>query len=214
MKEVLGHVAAWMCVLLVIFSAPFVISEFAPSTRSIQECVESTVTVHIGEFGHGSGVYISPNCILTAGHVADNDESLSVELNDGTILEVKQVLLDSDDDLCFLYTEESSDMWIPMGSIEDVSVGDEVYLIGTPLTKKLRLSVTKGVLSHNDRFEFEYWKDVFQVDAYAALGNSGGPLIFKGKLVGICVGLVGSRAGSGLILCEPVDDIDPWLRSK
>lgn len=208
-------------VLLLVFIATFYVYtvETSPEIRPIDNHIQSTVIVHIGEYGHASGVYISPHCILTAAHVVEDYDGyngfISVFTPDGTQRDIRQIVIDYDDDLAFVYTEEPSSAWSKLGSISAVLVGDDVLLVCTPLDRSNVVTLTKGIVSHLDRRDTgTRWKDTFQIDAWGAPGCSGGPVFHNDKLVGICVALMGSRSGSGLIYCEPVDDIDHWLRSK
>jgi len=72
------------------------------------------------------------------------------------------------------------------GSIDDVMVGDEVYVLGSPMG--LDFSITKGILSskHRAGIRNDEINDYIQMDAALNPGNSGGPIINRdGRVIGL-----------------------------
>jgi S1-C subfamily serine protease len=80
---------------------------------------------------------------------------------------------------------------IPLGSIQDISIAEEVHAIGHP--KGLFWSYTKGVVSQirpdykwGTKNKKKYQATVIQTQTPISPGNSGGPLFSdKGKLIGV-----------------------------
>ena len=76
---------------------------------------------------------------------------------------------------------------LKLGHSNIVNVGDAVHAVGYPLGLD-NLKITKGVLSGR-----QFGK--LQMDTPISGGNSGGPLMYKNKVVGICASsLVGTQA--------------------
>ena len=71
---------------------------------------------------------------------------------------------------------------VPFGS---VSIGEDVYAVGTPVTSMLQCTLTKGIVNGIRDDSFGGMK-MLQHDAAINMGNSGGPLFnSEGDLVGI-----------------------------
>lgn len=164
--------------------------------------VNSSVVLY-NDFGFGSGVFIYDNIILTAAHVLEY-QNLNIELGDGTILKVDGFYIDDKEDVGFIFVD-ANELCISKITFLCGNVGDTVYLVGTPYSRELKFTITKGILSHLDR-DIYPWEDLLQVDAEGGPGSSGGPLYnSKGKVIGICV--TGPNPGGGVTLCESAESI-------
>lgn len=77
-----------------------------------------------------------------------------------------------------------------LGSMEDVNLGDQVYVLGYPMAADLKYSdmtptITSGVVGAFKKTEQGDY-NVIQIDAVVSPGNSGGPVLdAKGRVVGI-----------------------------
>ena len=163
--------------------------------------------------GIGSGFVISPDgYVLTAAHVIDDAESFSVSLLDarGWPEEVPATLVGSDPEtdtaLLKVWTDRRLPS-LPLGSADDVEVGDWVVVIGTPYG--LEHSVSVGILSAKGRTDIipgsrTYDVEYLQTDAAINPGNSGGPMLsLDGKVVGIANAV--NTTGQGIGFAVPVD---------
>ena len=73
--------------------------------------------------------------------------------------------------------------------------GDEVYAMGHPMG--MAWTLTKGIISSNERYARHPYIKVLQTDAAINKGNSGGPLLnMKGEIVGINAMIMSRGTGS------------------
>ena len=156
----------------------------------------------------GSGFIISADgFIVTNNHVVKNATSVSVTLDDGTVLKAKVIGHDSGTDLALLKVKPSNKLsFIGLGESDDVQPGQWVIAVGNPFG--LGGSVTAGIVSARGRDIGDGPYDSFiQVDAPINRGNSGGPLITQdGKVVGVNTAILSPSGGSiGIGFAIPSD---------
>jgi S1-C subfamily serine protease len=101
---------------------------------------------------------------------------------------------------------------IPIGSSEDLQVGQTVFAIGNPFGQSL--TFTQGIVSALDR-EIQSVTDrpitgVIQTDASLNPGNSGGPMLDKdGRLIGVNTAITSPTGGNvGIGYAIPVDTVN------
>ena len=146
--------------------------------------------------GSGSGVYIDERgYIVTNYHVIEGADLVSIELLDGTELEVVETLTDESTDIALLKLNGPLEGVepVPMGDSDALMIGELAIVIGNPgaLTDIYPGTVTAGIISGLDRENvnagnFSRAVNVIQTDAAINGGNSGGALLnAKGELVGI-----------------------------
>ncbi|HMG45137.1 MAG TPA: trypsin-like peptidase domain-containing protein [Acidimicrobiales bacterium] len=176
--------------------------------------------------GEGSGVIISSDgLVLTNNHVvalAAEGGQLEVTLPDGSTANASIEGRDPASDLAVIRIEGQDDLTpATFGSSDDLSVGDAVLAVGSPLG--LDGSVTAGIVSAKDR-AITLGEDTassttavvsaIQTDAAINPGNSGGALVDnEGQVVGINTAIAslaspqmaGSQTGSiGLGFAIPI----------
>lgn len=175
------------------------------SNRKIDLCknmVNASVMIS-NEGGWGSGVFIYDNVIVTAAHVLGHPD-LIVELPNGTILEVNDFYIDDKEDVGFIFID-ANELCVSELSVIVGDIGDTVYLVGAPHDRRMKFTITKGILSHLDRDVF-HWEDLLQTDATSGPGSSGGPLYdSSGNIIGICV--ASPDRGGSIALCENTKSI-------
>lgn len=160
----------------------------------------STKSTDLQEYSEGSGVIYSKQngkgYIVTNNHVVEGSDSLEVILEDGTKFSAKLVGSDSTTDLAVLEIDGNK---VPatasFGNSDNVSPGDPVIAIGSPLGSQYATTVTQGIISATNRTvetqdqntgQVTGEATVLQTDAAINPGNSGGPLVNEaGQIVGI-----------------------------
>ena len=178
-----------------------------------------------GAAGQGSGFVISDDGeILTNAHVVTDVSSTGeqsgplnaadevyVQFSDRNQVEAEVIGFDPFADVALLKVDpEGLDLNpLPLGSENDVEVGEGVAAIGSPFGEQQSLSV--GIVSASDR-SIESLTDfriegAIQTDASINPGNSGGPLLdAAGEVVGINQQIRTSSGGSeGVGFAVPID---------
>ena len=158
----------------------------------------------------GSGFIISADgTIVTNNHVIKGARTLSVTLDDGTVLPAKVVGSDPRTDIAVLKVSASRPLpFIQLGNSRDVKPGEWVVAMGNPFG--LGGSVTAGIVSAVSRDIGAGPYDQFiQVDAPINQGNSGGPLFTQdGKVIGMNTAILSPTGGSvGIGFAVPSDMI-------
>jgi serine protease Do len=156
----------------------------------------------------GTGViYRSNGYIVTNAHVVKDMDSIVVVLSNSKAYKARLKAIDESLDLAVIKIDKGGLKPATFGNIADVSVGQDVIAIGTPLSFDLRNSATKGIVSGMNRSADGEYKFI-QSDAAINGGNSGGPLVnMKGEVIGInSVKLVGFGV-EGLNFSIPVDTV-------
>lgn len=169
--------------------------------------------------GMGSGVVVRENgFILTNNHVVAGADEVKVELSDGRTVVGEIVGTDPDTDLAVLKIEATGLQPAPLGSSEEIRVGDWVLAIGSPFG--LDQTVTAGIISGKNRVQGivgdgRGFEDFLQTDAAINPGNSGGPLVnLRGEVVGINTAILSrSGASAGIGFAIPVSLAKPVLTS-
>ena len=146
--------------------------------------------------GVGSGVLISKDGqILTAAHVVQGNQSITIEFADGQRLKAQLVGSSIPADLALLKVDRVPDAAAvaKLGDSDGVETGDDIFIVGAPFGLSNTLTVGRisarrpdetrgGILSTNE---------FLQTDAAINPGNSGGPVFNQaGEVVGIVSGVM------------------------
>lgn len=142
--------------------------------------------------GSGSGLIIDDNLILTNAHVASNATFLEIQRHSETKrYEAEVVYISHESDLAILRTKDATaykDVTpLELGDLPKMQQSVEVY--GFPIGGNT-LSVTRGVVSRIEKQNYVHTGEnliAVQVDAAINFGNSGGPVISDGKVVGVAM---------------------------
>lgn len=181
-------------------------SGFGSFESSAEKLKERTVIVKTDE-GHGSGVFIANGgYILTNAHVVGAEKTFIIEASERNFT-ASLVKLNTARDIALLKVEHSSMVPSPVPiSKRPANIGEELYVIGTPLDTSFSHTITRGIVSAKRIMRgLEY----IQTDAAINFGNSGGPVFNKkGELVAITVSSVMTRDGASLNInyLIPIDD--------
>lgn len=164
--------------------------------------------------GTGSGFFWdAKGHIVTNYHVIQGASSAQIRLTDDRTYSASLVGGSPEHDLAVLRVQSSLDAPtpIPLGSSEDLKVGQKVYAIGNPFG--LDYTLTTGIISALDRSLREETgqtiRDLIQTDAAINPGNSGGPLLDSaGRLIGINTAIYSpSGVSAGIGFAVPADTI-------
>lgn len=165
--------------------------------------------------GTGSGfIWDEVGNIVTNFHVIQNADAAQVTLADHSTWKARRVGVAPDKDLAVLRIDASTSRLrpIPVGSSQDLQVGQKVLAIGNPFG--LDQTLTTGVISALGR-EIESVtrrpiQGVIQTDAAINPGNSGGPLLDSaGRLIGVNTAIYSpSGASAGIGFAIPVDTVN------
>jgi len=152
--------------------------------------------------GLASGIVISKDgLIMTAAHVVQVADAVVVRFLDGTMVGAKVVGSSPQADVALLQLNHLPDNLAvaDLGGSDDVSIGDEIFVIGAPYGVDHTLTV--GYMSGrrhpeaacNPLLPIEF----LQTDAAINKGNSGGPMFsMNGKVIGIVSRILSYSGGS------------------
>jgi S1-C subfamily serine protease len=167
--------------------------------------------------GTGSGfVWDREGHVVTNFHVIQNADALKVTLADQSTWDARIVGVAPEKDLAVLKIEAPAAKLtpLPLGSSDDLQVGQSVFAIGNPFG--FDQSLTTGVVSALGR-EMQSvggapLRDVIQTDAAINPGNSGGPLLdSSGRLIGVNTAIYSPSGGSsGIGFAIPEHDV-AWV---
>lgn len=182
---------------------PIVIGKSAARSgaRPLEDVKRSVVTINTGN-GHGSGFVVSADgLVITNRHVVRDSGKVQIITSDGRKVEGRVLRRDARRDVAAI---SAPDLNLPPLAIRaaPLSVGEEVYAVGSPLDMKLHGTVTRGIFSGMREVHKEQW---LQCDATINPGNSGGPLVDKsGAVAGIST--LGRSDGVGVYFFGPIID--------
>jgi S1-C subfamily serine protease len=176
----------------------------------------ATRTVGAGAFaqlrvreGSGSGSIIDINGhILTNYHVIEKARQINVSLYNGSTFPAEIVGQDPDTDIAVLKIDAPAELLrpLPLGSSEELRVGQRIYAIGNPFG--LERTMSTGMVSSLDRQipskTGRSMRSFIQLDATLNQGNSGGPLLnTRGEQIGMNTAIIssdGDSAGVGFAI--------------
>jgi len=152
--------------------------------------------------GVGSGVLISPDGkILTAAHVVETASAINVRFLGGEAMKATVLSSEPALDVAVLQLDHlPKDAFVAaIGDANEVSVGDQVFVVGAPLgiSHTLTVGYISGRRKTNAMFSGVSTTEYFQTDAAINQGNSGGPLFnMRGEVIGIVSHILSHSGGS------------------
>ena len=151
-----------------------------------------------------SGAVIGLQHIITNYHCIYNNKFIKIffwNKEDWNSYDVEVIGIDPLADLALLRAIDKDEPVPELKfSTEEIKSGQDVFAMGHPMG--MVWSVSKGVISHEDRYARHPYVHSVQTDAAINTGNSGGPLLnMKGEIVGIntlIISKVKESAGIGI----------------
>jgi serine protease Do len=163
----------------------------------------------IGRVSHtiGSGFIVDANgLVLTNSHVAFGRQSLTVTLDDGTVVPARVLGADPIFDIAVVEIpkpDKGTLPTVPTGDSDKIRVGEDVIAIGNPLG--LDQTVTRGIVSGLNRIlpgtSMLFTEPMIQTDTPINPGNSGGPLFNRcGEVIGITTAMAEEAQNIGFAI--------------
>ena len=162
---------------------------------SLEEISKSTALIMSGSGKNietGSGFFIEKSLLVTNSHVIENAvmaDGFKMALIE-TQQELKDVGLvlveDKKNDLAIIKTIKKIHKPLILGEYNEVKMGDEVFVLGSP--QGLTGTLSKGIVSakiKSDKFQ------LLQITGPISQGSSGSPVLSKDlKVIGVVIGLL------------------------
>ncbi|MCK5615795.1 trypsin-like peptidase domain-containing protein [Candidatus Pacearchaeota archaeon] len=141
----------------------------------------------------GTGFFVTPDLIATAGHVVQDTKSFEVMFSDGTRAKADFVHMESLDrcDVGFIKLRSEHRKKRPCFNFDtEVRIGEDLIILGYPWGLNNGITLTQGVVSLVGRDESYFGtKLVIHTDTASWPGNSGSPVVdMDGECVGILIG--------------------------
>jgi S1-C subfamily serine protease len=166
-----------------------------------EKAAASTVSVNARRRMPASGIVYAPDLVLTADHVIEHEDGITILLANGTEAAAKLAGRDPGSDLALLRLEK--ERTTPAEAAMQASIGQLVLALGRPSPEGIEASL--GVVSAIGgpvRTPHGSLDKYIRTDATPYPGFSGGPLVdAEGKVVGVNT----SGFGRGVTLTIPAD---------
>jgi S1-C subfamily serine protease len=156
-------------------------------TQAVTRGAESTVLVNGRRRLPASGIVYAPDLILTADHVVERDEDLSIMLANGNVVSATLAGRDPGNDLALLRMEKTSTTPAEK-TMKEVRVGEMVLALGRPSKEGIEASLgivcaVSGPVRTGRGGMLERY---LRTDTIPFPGFSGGPLVdTEGRVVGL-----------------------------
>jgi S1-C subfamily serine protease len=154
-------------------------------SAAAEKAGQSTVLVNARRRLPASGIAFAADLILTADHVVQRDEDISVILADGSEVAAKVAGRDPGSDLALLRLEKA--VATPAEKAADAKVGQIVLALGRPSLDGIEASLgTVSAISGPQRTPRGLLDRTYRTDTTPYPGFSGGPLIdAEGRVLGL-----------------------------
>lgn len=162
----------------------------------------------------GSGIIISQGgYLITNAHVVGNSKTayaINVITSDGKEYNAGVVGFDSRTDLAVLKMDGAEGLKpAAFGDSGELTLGEDIIIVGNPGGISYQNSMTKGVVSALDRdASSKSIVKFIQTDAAINPGNSGGPAVnMYGQVIGVASSKIAGTAYEGMGFCIPSDTV-------
>lgn len=184
----------------------------------IFETQKLVVMLETDSGSQGSGfLYNLEGDLITNAHVVAGARHVRVKTADARELEGEVIGISTDTDVAVVRVKELAGIEpLPVVRYERAEVGDDVLAVGSPLG--FQNTVTTGIISGVGRsFKIEPYdyKDLYQISAPIAPGNSGGPLVDQrtGAVLGInSAGLDDGQIGFSIPIANVLPMAEGWSK--
>lgn len=169
-------------------TVPQVAQRAEPSIVRVETIIGGGTGVGTGFVVDSGGYIITNNHVVDGAQGRNGSSGITVTTSDGSQYPAKVVGTDPRSDLALLQINASNLPALPVGSLENVVVGEDVVAIGYALDLAGSDTVTRGIVSAKNRSidENQPVLGAIQTDAAINHGNSGGPLLdLTGTVIGV-----------------------------
>lgn len=180
----------------------------------IDDVIDSVVIVKAGN-SFGSGVFVSPEYLITNYHVVEgNPDNILIGTVDNKAYRADLIGYEPNIDLAVLNVRGGNFPFLEFENMNNVKTGESVIAVGSPLG--LSFSVTQGIISSKQRTGPNGLSIYLQTDAPINPGNSGGPLInLNKKIVAINTWKIANVEGLGFsIKSDVAEDVYEEILEK
>ena len=184
------------------------------TTMAVQRDALSLRALEVPE-GAGSGfVWSEEGYIVTNYHVIASAQGATVTLADQSAWQAQLVGVEPDKEIAVLKINAPKHLLppIPVGTSNDLQVGQKVFAIGNPFgfDQTLTTGVISGLGREIEAAPHRLIQGVIQTDAAINPGNSGGPLLDSaGRLIGVNTQIASpSGASAGIGFAIPADEVN------
>lgn len=181
-------------------AAPVIVPGEEPVADVAAALLPSMVQIDTA-FGLGSGFFYEPGLILTAAHVVEGTDQVTVRYADGQLEDGIVLGTNAANDIAVVQVDRIDVPPAPLALDDELRVGQLAIAIGSPWG--LEQTVTSGIVSAVDRpVRSQSGAQVLvQTDASINPGNSGGALADReGRVIGVNIQIFttnGSNSGVG-----------------
>jgi S1-C subfamily serine protease len=150
--------------------------------------------------GLGSGVLIDEDRVLTASHVVQTADQITVQFFDGEKISANTISSSWQADVALLQLTKAPKNPAParIGNSDNVKIGEQIFIVGAPygLAHTLTVGYISGRIAPNEIGNGFAGMEFFQTDAAINEGNSGGPMFnMQGDVIGIVSHIISKSGG-------------------
>ena len=169
-------------------------------TEEKETISNGTTTKTVSSGGLGSGFMVSDTQIITAAHVVQVAEKLSVKFSDGEIIPAKVISSFNSADLALieLIWPRKNAVTVKLGNSDLAKIGAKVFVVGAPfgLSHSLSSGYVSGIIKNKAGESYFTNSEFIQTDAAINTGNSGGPMFnMQGEVIGIVSNILSQSGG-------------------
>jgi len=152
----------------------------------------------------GTGFFVTPCLIATAGHVVQDTKTFEVMLQDGTLVKADFVYMENINRCDVGFIQLRKEYRIECLYLEfdtDIESGESAFILGYPWGMNESISITSGIVAAPGHKAY-YTKLSLYTDIASYPGNSGSPVLdTDGEVIGILV--AGPYENECYSMCTP-----------